>query len=241
MRVTYETLKREWEQALERCGFFCYHPTQELLDWNRMSRHVENGVMVWPLGTTVGDGLFEMGAKLGWDWSALQTERYITTEDDTLIQMIGPDNLDRLSLPTTAEDAQSELRVSMEIWVHIRRDRTVYPTQFDLVRLANGIADCVRRFFENVKDHRPESPADPYFYICWTSDPSVSLRWTANGFAIDTVVVEVRERCLLPRAWDYVEEFYPIDPIDEQFDGILSRVREAMLSVAAFLDNFQDN
>jgi hypothetical protein len=238
MRITYEMLKQEWEQALDRCGFIRFYDTVESLNWNDMHRCVESGVAIQPLGTTMGGGMFSLGVKLQWGWSALQTARYFTTEDDALIQMIGHDNLRKLSLPTTEEDAQSELGVHIEITVHVARNRAIYPAQFDLNGLATGIVTRVRQYFENVKDHEPESPTDPYFYVCWTHEPHVLLRWTADGFVVDAIVVEVYERCLLPRAWDWAEEFYPIDPIDEQLDGLLGRAREAMLSIITFLDNF---
>jgi hypothetical protein len=238
-QINYETLKRKWERALKRCRFFRFNDTQEILNWNAMSRCVESGVLVRPLGFTMGNGLFELGAMLSWGWSALQTARYHTTEDDILAQMVGPDTLENIPLPTTEEDTQSEMRIHAEIKVHIRRDRTVYPAQFDLNGLANGIAACIGRFFESVKDHKPESPADPYFYVCWVSEPGARLRWTDDGFAIDAIVVELSERFLLPRAWDWVDESYPTYPIDGQLDSLLGRVREAMESIVTFLDNFQ--
>ena len=86
--MNYETFRTLWAQSLRICDLkLAEHTVQETL--NPVSLRRSYRALVRQLPESSAPAPFSVSAELSWDWDALLTARFATTEEDVLTEFFG--------------------------------------------------------------------------------------------------------------------------------------------------------
>jgi hypothetical protein len=229
--MTFEEFLAAWNRALvdsrlPRTGF-----NSTSLDLANLDREVKTGVE--PLGGQYA-GPFFVTAGLAFRWSALQTARGATIEEDVLVELLGRDGAADVGTdhPWVRVDVTFSATVPYgkplpmpppERWAAWSEEVTTRLTEFDPV----------------VADEEDETGEDLFAIGAWQGSPKATFACAEDGaLQLESIEIEAWQAIRVPRHWDDPDR-EPDDLPDAQLDRMLTRVRKALHVWTEVLDQLK--
>jgi hypothetical protein len=216
--MDYDEFRRLWHEALARAGLVSvpFRPT-ETVDLQHMDRAYK---VYMPMSHGNQTGPFHVTVELSWRWSALQSARTATTEEDLLVTLLGEDGYEAdterpwvrvdVNLHATLPDGDPTPMPDAAVWQHWMEKVT---HEMGLLELPN---------LPEVRWDRGQVP------LFWQGDPAARLQCRPDGqLYLTGVELPAWQGIELPRQWDDPER--PEDGDTEvQLDSFCEWVRDSL-------------
>jgi hypothetical protein len=221
--MTYDELKQAWIWALQQSGLPIggVSPVQETLDLRSMDRMCKS--YVEPLGRQDAEP-FHVTAELSFRWSALQTARTRSTEEDMLHEVLG---LDRSRKPRTEVPS---LRVDVVLHASTMWGKEIaLPSPMAWQRWAHetlGRLESIEPVIpeDRVRERRNGLPE----ILAWQSEPELNVLCGPTGeLKLRGVEIATWQAINLPRKWDDTSRRPDPGP-EEQLAAMCKRLKAAL-------------
>jgi hypothetical protein len=214
--MNYEQFRAAWYEALTEAGMWSYlAPPTETVDLGGMSRTYQVYVH---LGRSREIEPFHVSASLSWTWDALQTARTATTEEDTLMQLLGDEGRHQ-------DTERPWLRVDVTLSATLPWGLPLPLPGAAMWR--DWLADVTERL-EPLLSTDWETRDEKMTIFATRSEPEAEVQPAADGqLYLTGVKLSAWEGIDLPRQWDDRDREQDEDPY-EQLADFVERVWEAM-------------
>ena len=214
--MEYQEFTDLWLEALRQARFpslHLLHPS-ETIDSHSMNR-TYRAYLWWP--ETPDTKLFSVTAEISWEWGALLSARFETTEEDMLMQIYGDFGIHEDSEPPW-------LRIDVTLRASISLDR-----RFPLPLLENWQrwVEKVSLELEPILPGGRESEDENQDSLAWRGMPEAVITFDPQGHTfLQRVSLKTWQGITLPRQWDDPEKADPIP--DQQLFQFAMRIRRAL-------------
>ena len=200
--MMYETFRTLWTQALKACDLQLFeHTIQETLDpvslkrsHRALARRQRESNELPP---------FSVSVELTWEWDALLTARFATTEEDVLTELFG-----RKQRPKYTQAPW--LRLDVRLLARVQGDGFYpFPGSSAWRDWTAMVFAEVSPHFPNVMDDDPKMPS----VVSWCQEPEIQLTCSASGqLYLLGVSLAAAQLIYLPRQWDDLQRRSDPDP-----------------------------
>jgi hypothetical protein len=229
--MTFEEFLAAWGRAVADSRLPRVGVTSTSLDLRNLDREVETRVE--PLGGQYAEPFF-VTAGLAFRWSALQTARGATIEEDVLVELLGRDGAEDVDTdhPWVRVDITFSATVSYgkplpmpppERWAAWTEEVTARLTEIDPV----------------VADEEDDTGGDLFAIGAWQGSPKATFACAEGGaLQLERIEIEAWQAIHVPRHWDDPDR-EPDELPDAQLDRMLLRVRKALYVWTEVLDQLK--
>jgi hypothetical protein len=214
--MDYREFTDLWLEALRQAHFPSLHFLRpvETVDIRSMDR-TYRAYLWWP--GTPETKLFSVIAEISWEWDALLSGRFATTEEDMLMQIYGDFGIH--------EDTELPwLRIDVTLHASISLD-----THFPLPLLANWQrwVEEVELELEPILPGGSEGEDEDQDSLAWHGTPEAVIIFDSEGHTfLQRVSLKAWQGITLPRQWDDPEKTDP-DPYKQLYE-FATRIRQAL-------------
>jgi hypothetical protein len=227
--VRYDDFKTVWEQQVRASKLRRHGFTDETLDTKTLDRSYR--VRVEPPEGQESEPFF-VTATLSWEWTALQTARTATTEDDTVKELLGVD--------AARGTEQPQLRVDIELHATLPYGQPIAMPSGSAwaawSREVLGRLEHIERLLpeQEFRDGAGEWPE----LLAWQGQPSLTVQCARDGeLLLAGVSLDALVMLDLPRQWDSSEE--PDEGPEGAIAAMLSRLEGSLRAWGESLDHLR--
>lgn len=214
--MNYHHFTELWLQALRQARFPNLYPLHinETIDIHSMDR-TYRAFLLWPGAPETK--LFTVTAEISWEWDALLSARFATTEEDMLMQVYGDFGIHKDTEPPW-------LRIDVTLHASIALD-----TRFPLPLLTNWQrwVKIVSSELETILPSEPDSKEEHLSLLAWRGEPEAAVTFDPQGHTfLQSVSLPAWQGINLPREWDDPDKSDP-EP-DRQLYEFAMSIRRAL-------------
>lgn len=228
--MNYDEFTAAWSHALRESGLRSMSSARESLTMRSLDRHYE--IYVEPVGGQDA-APFHVTAALSWVWSALDTARMRSTEEDLLHEVLG----DQASRVTDSDEAW--LRIDVSLRASLPHGQPLpWPDAAAWASWRHESVTRLERIEPLVPSERVQETEDGRLAIlAWQGEPSVRASCDLRGvLQLESVRIDAFQMIVLPRQWDDpARESDP--PPDRALSAMFARVRSALHGWMEALDH----
>ena len=230
--MTFEEFLATWNRALAESGLRRFGFGATVVDLGSLDRVVE--ARVEPTGGQGAEPFF-VTAALSFRWTALQTARGATIEEDVLIELLGRTGVDG------RDTEQPWVRVDIRFSATLPYGKPLpMPTPDRWAAWAHEITARLSEFDPVVEDEEGDEPEEDLFTIgAWQGSPQATFVCTDDGgLLLERIELEAWQAIRVPRHWDSPDR-EPDEVPDPQLERMFTRVRKSLFVWAEVLDQMK--
>ena len=223
--MNYETFRSLWSQTLGARDLKLFeHTIQETMDTVSLKRSYR--ALVRRQQERSAPSPFSVSAELTWDWDALLTARFATTEEDMLTEVFGRKRRPKNTLAPW-------LRLDVRLLAMVQGDGFYpFPGSSAWRDWAAMVFADVSPHFPNVMEGDPEMPS----VVSWCQEPEIQLTCSAGGqLYLLGASLAAAQIIHMPRQWDDTQRRPDPDP-QKQLIEFFRRVQSGLEAWQGALD-----
>jgi len=213
--MNYQEFRDLWHAALQTARLPIPYPLgpTERIDLRDMSRTYE---LVLYGGPQPKFEPFHIAATIQWDWDAVLSARYATTEEDMLMQIFGDFGIHEDTDPPW-------LRMDVCLAASVS-----YGTIFPMPGLAQW-QRWIKQVGSQLQEILPTGYDEEGFISAYSGGPQATVKCLEDGqFSLEKLTFEAWQLILLPRQWDDPEKSDP-DP-EQALTDFANRIAKARIA-----------
>lgn len=227
--MRYEEFRTAWEEALRESRLGRHGFPTETLDLTSMDRTYT--VRVEPAGGQDAEP-FYVTAELSWRWSALQSARTATSEEDTLSQLYGLADVPDAEAPWMRVDIKLSATLPWGKPAPLPGARAWAAWVRETLGRLEGIEPLLP------KERARENDEGMLEVLAWREEPELTVACAPNGdLMLAGVTLSAGQLLTLPRAWSSPEKRDA--PPHQQLSELTARLEAALRAWSEVMDHLR--
>lgn len=188
------------------------------LDLSTMNRLWQMTIVPFGLATSLAQ--WQYSAEVSWAWSALDTARHYTTEEDLVCELTGDwQGADTIAI---------ELYVHVEYKLHPPKDLP-YPS---MASIKQWWQKGLRAFYRQNPAIK-ELPDDPMHigYLTYNFEPTLMTTLEDGKPRLERIQLRTRRTLYVPRSFDDPDKLAEEEPLEEQVQSLALIIKDSCVSL----------